>query len=84
MAEIRLGGPTWCIDTPDAANSAWLQVEFGNNVTLLDIRISGLDQLFSTDYYVTRFQVFLGNNSNDVQPLLQQNSSEPLVGAATA
>ena len=48
---------------------------------LHQIRTGGYDVLnpFGTDYYVISFQVFVGNVTRQLQPLLRPNSSQPMV-----
>ena len=80
--ESRLGGNTsWC----SAKNpmSPWLQVDFGHDVTISTIQTGGYDErlffFFSNDYYVDSFEVHIGNSSEDLEPVLTPNTTDPMV-----
>ena len=72
----RLGSSVWCHVLQHGPH--WLQVVFGYDVTIEKFQTKGHDG-FLGDFYVTRFEVYLGRDSDSLQPLLHPNSSEPMV-----
>ena len=79
--ESRLGGESWC--SAESSTSPWLQVDFGHDVTISTIQTGGYDStiffIFSNDYYVDSFEVHIGNSSEDLEPVLTPNTTNPMV-----
>ena len=79
--QSRLGGMSWC----SAVNpmSPWLQVDFEHDVTISTIQTGGYNRtrfnIFSNDYYVDSYEVHIGNSSEDLEPVLTPNTTDPMV-----
>ena len=77
---LRLSASSsWCPADGQAANS-WVQVEFGADVIILELRIGG-DEVFLNifDYYLTEFTVEVGPSTSQLSPILDPNTNQPMV-----
>ncbi len=76
-AEARLDGISWCSsDSLPPSSKPWLQVTFEMDVNISIIQTAGYGGRFKTDYYVTIFEVHIGNGTEgSLHPLTMSDDS---------
>ena len=81
--QARLEGNSWCSSDTLTASSEppWLQVTFGMDTNISIIQTGGYHGGFFLNYYVTRFEVHIGDGTEGgLHPLtLSDSSMQPMV-----
>ena len=69
---------SWC-PAEGQANNSWVQVKFGADVIIHELKIGGEGFVFVTDRYLTEFTVEVGPSTSQLSSILQPNSDQPMV-----
>ena len=85
--QARMEGKSWCSSgsLTESSPRPWLQVTFGMNVNISVIRTAGYNGGlwdWFVDYYMTSFQVYVGNGTEgSLRPLMMEseNTTRPIV-----
>ncbi len=75
--EARLTGNTWCSAVGRTTNT-WLQIAFQSEMMIKSIQTVGYPGI-TPFWYVTSFQLLIGNDTGNLQAIKQTGSMEPMV-----
>ena len=75
--EARLTGNTWCSAVGSAANT-WLQITLPSEMVINYFRTVGYPGIIPR-WYVTSYQLLIGNDTGNLQAIKQTGSMEPMV-----